>query len=574
MSDKPVPPTPRRPPLPRPSSPTAPPRSFESEPSEPFDDHARPTDDGYGYYEVDEYVGDPLLRPPSVEPDELLTDIALRRPLFSRPDFDPPDAAAMAVPVRGEGDVADEPGIADRNLESDAAHGADMSGDSGRRVDGNEPLPPIVRSGRVSFAERNWRIPTIIALVVAMIVIGTVILLLPDDGIVEQDTSELVELRTQPSKQWDEDLDGFASGVAFDGDTLYAVVGRRSGVEVVAIELSDGDERWRTELGPGGEASVGDVALADGELTVVVDSGSGPGVLAALDAESGTVGWQIGYDGEESAIVADDLVRSTEPDGGTVLRPIDRENERLGPATPAAMSIVDGERIFVDDGRVLTRRSLSTLELDDGFEFRHTGEIAASTFVGGDLIVAVGEQVIRLDDTGAEQFSYDPDVGVVRSLLSMQGDALAVGGTGRTRIVTINSDDAEPVTDVRTSLSAIAVVVIDGEERILGVIPSGTGGAATLRVVRVSDASLETVAEIGVTGGNEAAPIVVVNDIVYATSSEAVPRFVAADLGDGERLWSFALIEDDDTAVVTETGVVLLTDEDDETVVTYFAADD
>jgi len=570
------------------------------QPSPPFDDHAEPTDGGYGYYEVEEYAGDPRLRPRVFEPDPLLADIASQRPLFGEP-VEPSERASSALdPVRAA-DV-------DRELEFDPAafdppkvirparrsvtafvppdpveatvddhpNRDDDEFDEAERADhaGSTDLPPVVRTGRVPFVERNWRIPTIITLVIAMVVIGSVILLLPDGGIVEQDTSNLLELRTQPSKQWDEDLDGFASGAVADGDTLFAIVAKRSSVEVVALDLGNGDERWRTSLGPGGETSVGSIALGGDGLTVVIDSGSGSGVLASLADDTGTIDWQVPFDGEQTAVVADSLVRSADSKGGFVLSAIDRKNKRIGVATPADSYSIDGDQIFVDDGGVLTKRSADTLEVDDTFRFRHSGEITAYAFVGDAPVVAIGEEIVRLDNGGGVRYSFEPDVGVITSMLALQGDALMVGGTGRMRAVTIDNDEAQPITDVRTALTPVAVVEIDDAELIIAAIASGAGGAATLRVVRISDAAFEPVAGIDLIGGNVGAPttpIVAVGAVGYATSFETVARFIAVDLADGQRLWSLPLIEDDDRTIVGETGVILLSDEDDETIVTFFA---
>lgn len=580
------------------------------QPSPPFDDHADPTDEGYGYYEVEEYVGDPMLRPPVVEADALLDDIASERPLFTgrsmdsrpmvdpllpavavdrQPEFDPAafDPPRIVRPVRRPSAGFDPPAVGAESpptrRPADTAHADAHAAASRDRLP-----PPGPRIGRVPFAERNWRIPTIVTLVVALIVIGAIILLLPDDRGADQRSAGLVELRTQPSKQWDQDLNGFASGTVVDGNTLYAVVAKRSTVEVVALDLAEGNERWRTALGPGTVRSAGDVALGPGGLTIVVDSGAKPGLLAVV-SDTGKLEWQVPFTGEGSSIVSDSLVSATDPDGTTMISAIDRKSKKLARSDSAELFAIHGRSIYIDADGTLTKRSATTLEPEPNFGFSHSSDISAITFVDGEALLAIGEQLVRLTSSGVERSTFAPEVGVIRSLLLMQGNEVLVGSTGRMRVVAINDDDIEPITGVRTAVTPVAVAVVEDGELIIGSIASGSGGSGALRVLRVVDDAFEAVAEIEMTGTNAigagaatpnkvtpiAAPIVaIVGDIIYAMSYESVPRFIAVDFVEGKRLWSIPLIADDDIARVGRNGVLLFSREDDETIVTLFAPND
>ncbi|MEO6122431.1 MAG: PQQ-binding-like beta-propeller repeat protein [Ilumatobacteraceae bacterium] len=580
--------------------------SDESHP--PLDDHLPPTDEGYGFYEVEQYSGDPLLRAPRIEPDELLADIESQRPLFDRagPDRDPIDDAFPLVRSTGaepdfDPTAFDPPRVVrqvrrpqaaaavpfappdpdDQFVERDGSDAGYLDGDEQysdeQYSDDREPMPAIARAGRVSFAERNWRIPTIITLVAALIVIGTVILLLPDDGIINQDSAELIELRRQPSKLWDEDLNGFASGTASDSDTLYAVVAKRSTVEVVAIDLADGDAKWRTKLGVGTVASTGDLSLGENGLTVVIDSGTSSGVLATIAVDTGKIGWQVAFDGSNASILTDSLVAVTDSAGDVMINAIDRKAKKMGISTAADAYAIEGDVIYVDAGNVLTKRSATTLEPEVGFRYNHTAALSMIALVGTSPVVAVGEQIIRLDVSGDQRYTFAPDVGIIRSLLPMQGDAVLVGGSGRMRAVAISEDSAEPITGVRTGVTPVAIVEVEDGELIVASIASGSSGsgaAATLRVSRIVDDGFEPVDEIDLTGAEAVPTVVFVGSTVYATSYETVARFIAADLDEGTRLWSIPLIDTGDVAMIGRTGVLLFTRQDDETIVTFFAPAD
>lgn len=499
--------------------------------AQPGDDESSlpdPDENGYGYYVVEEYSGDPTLRPYDLAEGELL------EPLQDL-DFDPP--------------------IVETDPESDA----------------DEPANP--RSGRVPFAERNWRIPLIGVLVAAVVVLASVILLLPDDGLQQKASGGLVELRRQPVKQWDEDLDGFSSSVAADDESMYLVVVKPRVTALVAFDLATGDQRWSTELGPPGAPATGSVAIVDKGLAVAFNgSSAGDGSFLLVDPANGKILWQSPVALPVAAMVSASVIGGADRGRGFRIESIDYSDKRVGEAVSADAYFLVDDVVYLDRGGVLTTADAATLQPSADFRFAHDDTIADPFRIGDDTVLGVGEQIVRLGADGAEKYSFDPQVGIIRNVMPMNGDRALVSSATRMRVVALNDDAAEEATSVRAGVSPVLTHDIEGDEFIVAFDGPDLGvGAATLRVMRVEGDDFGQVSEIALTSSDGPPPVMVVGNTAYATSFGAAPEFVAFDLNTGERLWTLPLVPDAETTVGA-SGVIVLTREDDESVVSYFTA--
>ncbi len=463
------------------------------------DDPPAPDESGFGYYAVDEYTGDPALRP-----------------------------------------LVDQP-------------------------------PPT--SGRVPFAERNWRIPLIGVLIAAMVVLVTVIVLLPDDGLVLDDSSRLVELRVKPTKQWDEDLDGFASSVAADAESMYLVVVKPRATELVALDLATGDERWSLDIGPAGRNATGSVAVVGDRLAVVFSGGSSSrsGSFAMVDPANGKISWQTTVGHPVAAVVSDSVIGAVADDGGSELLAIDSSRKRVGEAVHADEFFLVHDLIYLDNDGVLATADAKTLQPTGTFRYRHDEPIVDPLRVGDDVVLGHGEEIVRLDRDGAEKYSFDAQVGIIRNLLPMAGDRILVSSATRMRVVALNDADAEASTPVRSGVSPVLVHDIDDDEFIVAFDGADRGlGPATLRVMRVDGDDFDQVSEIELVSSDGAPPLSAAGTTGYAMSFGTARQFVAFDLNTGQRLWSLA-VPPDGEITATSNGLIVLTREDDESVVGFYS---
>ncbi len=427
------------------------------------------------------------------------------------------------------------------------------------------------QSGRVPFAERNWRIPLIGFLIAATVVIVSVVLLLPGDEADVSSGTAAIELREQPVKQWDEDLDGFASGVATDDTSMYAVVVKPTTTELVALDLISGDQRWATELGLGGTTASGSALIGDDGLDVVFDGPSADSdAYIRIDPDNGEILW-TGSVARPLATVGSELVVGQATGGGYRLSPIDQAKRKVGDSIAVDTFFMVDDRLYLDDGGMLITADPSTLKPLGKFRYRHDEAVVTPLRLGDDLVFATGERIVRVDAEGVEKYSFDPQVGIIRNLIEMQGDRVLVGGSNRMRVVSLNDSEAEAATRVRTGVSPVAVHEIEGDEFILVFGGPDTGVAPSiLRTMQVTEDNFEQLAEIELISSDGAPPVPIAGNTFYTTSLGPSPKFLAFDLTTGQRLWTIVL-DPDANATVTPTGVVVLAREDDESVVTYYA---
>ena len=517
-----------------------------------------PDESGYGYYAVEEYSGDPADRPLA---DPLLTvlpnpppvsPVAYERQPSTSP-FDPPDDP----PVESASVRSPDAPIDDEDAEADA--------DFDER--------PLTRSGRVPFAERNWRIPLIGVLIAAVVVLVTVIVLLPDDGLEQDESTGIADLREAPTKQWDEDLDGFAAHVAADDTSMYVVVLKSAAVELVAFDLGSGVQRWATEMGPAGPSSTGSVSVVDDGLAVVVGSRAG-GSFAMIDPKNGKMMWQSPIDQKDPTLEPDFVITGAAAGGGFDLSAIDVSNERVGESVHADGFFFVDDLVYLDNDGVLSTADAKTLEPSGEFSYDHEGPIVDLLGIGQDVVLSGGEQLIRVASDGTASYSFDPQVGIIRDMMPMNGDRILVSGSARMRVVALNDTDAEAATAIRSGVSPLLIHDIEGDEFIVAFDGADRGvGPATVRILRVEADDFDQVSEIELVSADGAPPVTVTGMTAYTSSFGPPPQFLAFDLNSGEQLWTLGLLGGDDPTVISN-GVIVLTREADESVVGFYAKAD
>ncbi|MFC5369188.1 PQQ-like beta-propeller repeat protein [Salinirubrum litoreum] len=179
--------------------------------------------------------------------------------------------------------------------------------------------------------------------------------------------------------RWRSDPGGYR-GLTVDADRLATV--SEEGVELRS--LADGSLQWRTEFDAAVDTLFGGAVHLDGDAYVKLRPRDGPGVVVALDGETGEERWRRtgGYE-IERIVSTDETVLAVssvdDPDGGILIR-------------------IDG---FDRDG---TRRWQRTTDIAIG------GVVETCTLVDGTLVVG-SDRRIRAFATGdgSPLWQYDPD---------------------------------------------------------------------------------------------------------------------------------------------------------------------
>ncbi len=457
-----------------------------------------------------------------------------------------------------------------RDRQADAYDYEDEDDGRPHTDDGEDLRQP---AGRVPWADRNWRIPTIIGLVAALVVIGAVILLLPGDEIAVQDAVDIGELRELPERRWDEDLDGLASGITSDGEALYVVVAKSATTELVALELATGAERWRAGLGQGDSTSTGAVRIFQDGLAVVVGASSaGEGSFSSVDPKDGTVRWSAPTELVQPQLISDVLISSSSRGGRVTLTAIDGKAEKLGRSVDADSFFPVGDDIYLNNAGVLTRASASTLEMDGDFRSAQTADVTGAIQIADDLVIAAGDEIVRLDSTGAEKYAFDPEIGPITALLPLQGDVVLAGAARRMRAVAVADEDASAVTAVRSGGQPLQIQTTDEDEFVVVFDGQGSGRApATVRIMQVVDEAFDQVSEFEVTTLGGPPSVAISGSTMYSRSFEPEERLIALDFGTGERLWGLTLTGDQPSATLAASGVIGLSREDEESVVAFYS---
>ncbi|HRE00162.1 MAG TPA: PQQ-binding-like beta-propeller repeat protein, partial [Ilumatobacteraceae bacterium] len=179
---------------------------------------------------------------------------------------------------------------------------------------------------RVPFAERNWRVPTVSVLLIAIVVIGVVIVLLPNDGRVDRSEAAVGSFRDKPKERVSTSVAGTIVALETNDDSIYVLSVVNRSLRLVSLDRSTGDERWNVSLEAlGGARSsmiprvVGDLWADADSLAVVSVVGAADPRYRAIDAESGAVTWSAQLrEGSAPAFERELLVSTRSADGVTV----------------------------------------------------------------------------------------------------------------------------------------------------------------------------------------------------------------------------------------------------------------
>jgi outer membrane protein assembly factor BamB len=270
----------------------------------------------------------------------------------------------------------------------------------------------------------------------------------------------------------------------------------------VCLDAATGDERWRTDLGDGGDVRFPESAAAVVDDFVLAGFGRR---LYAFDRESGEVQWRVQFEEDPGApVVADGTGYVTIGGGGSVVAfdPATGDTawtRDVGQWCPGSVAVADGT-VYAVANREDDRGSLVALDAASGDErWRYTSprRLAGSPAVGDDVIF----------------------VGDARGLHTVTTD-----GTRRWRF------QGRPIEDHEWhnwSYQGSSPAVADGTVYV---------GAADERVYALDGASGEKRWEFWTWNNVTGAPVVTPKT-VYVGSDDTV--VYALDVDTGERRWEF-----------------------------------
>lgn len=240
-------------------------------------------------------------------------------------------------------------------------------------------------------------------------------------------------------------------------------------VEVVAIDLADGSEPWRTafEAGvPGGLTVVGDTAyLVDGD-----------GALSALSLRDGSTTWAVRGVGSSDApplVVADAVFASGAPDGTSRILAVDaatgerrwRQEPQYGIAATSALAASLDALAYVSSDRVAHLLDAATGEVRWERLLVNLPSPVAAPVVAEDAVIATDYAggVYRLDlATGDRIWDHQLNVLAVRSSPVLV-DGAVVLGTDDGRVVALDGGTGRLVADVRLGDGVVGGIATAGD---------------------------------------------------------------------------------------------------------------
>jgi outer membrane protein assembly factor BamB len=234
----------------------------------------------------------------------------------------------------------------------------------------------------------------------------------------------------EPAEKWSFPLgDGDVSDAASDGELVYAVVVDDGDGTLIATRVSDGKERWRTELA--GDVSYASVfALGDVVIAAGLDFSDDGGTKVEAFNRSGKAAWTYEASGSIVRVqpVGADSVLVVASDGGsstdTTVSLVRAGKERWSvdgtsaAATDDRVVVADGDRI--DVYKVGDGRKAWSVE---------TGDSPRGTVVGDAVIIADGKDVSAYRaSNGKKLWSKNPGVDSVSSVEAVDGSHVLVNG--------------------------------------------------------------------------------------------------------------------------------------------------
>ncbi len=340
------------------------------------------------------------------------------------------------------------------------------------------------------------------------------------------------------------------SPVTAGDESVVAVVGLDDGsanglgsVAIVALDVDDGQERWRTAVQP---ATGRHDVLGVVDRAVIVRSFAGPDMayrrLLAFDEGSGALLWDRGFDGDWSATVNTTtglVVVDVHRPGASVIEA--SEVELIGPRTGERVDVVAGELVgFAPDGRVVTRIGDEVLATTG-----ESSDLLGLVEPGGAPFTVLGSQVVVADDEAGTLRVFDGDAeprqlplvgsaGIdaparVVLLAPLGGTSLVVHGNGYVYGAHVGDQTAELRWHVRGVVLASATT--DRGRALL----TATEGGAQQRVIDSSTG--RTIADVVLRPGSLETLTLLANGVVVQESIDGEPVRRALDL-DGRELWS------------------------------------
>ncbi len=314
-------------------------------------------------------------------------------------------------------------------------------------------------------------------------------------------------------------------------------------VAVLALDIDDGQERWRAGLEPAtGSHEI--IGVVDG--AVIVRSAAGPDMayrrLFAFDEDTGDVLWDRGFRGDWSATV--DATTGLVYVG--VRRPAvssmdDSEVEVLDPRTGDRLHIAGGALVGLDpDGRLVTRigdKVLATSNQDRDLLGVLVPGDSSFTLVGDRLVGAdgaVSDLSVSSGEAEARRFPLVGSTGLdapgfVVSLDPLGESSLIVNGDGAVHGAQVGADSVE----IRWRVQGVALESV-ATDRGRSLLIATEGGAHT----RVIDSSTgRTITHVELRPGAFATLTLAANGVVVQDVIDGAPARVAVDL-DGRELWS------------------------------------
>jgi outer membrane protein assembly factor BamB len=419
-------------------------------------------------------------------------------------------------------------------------------GDDGRP---HPPAAPKTARRLFKIIPRRLNTKAVIVVGVAVVVLAAAFTIIPG----RSSASGLGTLPTnEPSEKWTFPLgEGTVEDVASAGGLVYTVTVHDNGAKLIATGLSDGKERWRSDL-------AGDVQHAQvftvGGLVVAAGtsfSGDDAGMQVEAFSRSGKAAWSYQPSGDIQRVqpIGHDavLVFSSETRRGSTQSTVTlvRSGKERWSADGTSATAV-GDRVLVSDGD-----RLDAYRLDDGRPAWSvdTGQSASGSAIGDLVVVPDGKDVsaYRASD-GKKQWSKNPGVGSISGTQPAGDRHVLINGADGSALLdrsgTITWDDNDTHHGDTLAVDGTLVMVESGDDRIqaLDILSQAKLGSLDLDTDQVL-------------GGSTGSPLAR-NGLLVEDNS----RVRAYSLPALDQLWSFKVGDDRIVGLLAlDKGVLALT---------------
>jgi polyvinyl alcohol dehydrogenase (cytochrome) len=334
------------------------------------------------------------------------------------------------------------------------------------------------------------------------------------------------------SEVWKTEVGGtFMASVTLDGDAVYAVSAR----ELTKLDRATGEEIWQAQvtehpiaIAPAAPVVAGDLVLqgtASGELMIPTENYTFRGSVAAFDSETGDEVWRFWVTEDDETSGAGVGIWSTPSiDEELGLGFVGTGNTYEPPASPLSDSIVAFD---LETGEIVWSTQFT---VGDVWSMGNTGGVDGDVGAGPNLWEADGRKLVGAGDKRGEFHALDRETGEVVWEIEMTAGSVLGGVIGTSAqadgVLYVASNHGNP--DNNAPLSRTSVLAIDG---------------ANGEVLWETELEGATFAPVSVTPG-----------LVYVGTTAAMLHILSADTG--EELWSMEVPDQVGAGASVVDGVV------------------